>query len=153
MHLQEWLTEYLGGTKPNYYNYLAKKQDEPADVDGFLITMSAYYTGKPITVVSSTGIWRTNPTAGDDIVLIHKGGQGFMDTDHGKKTCKRTSLQPISKKENVFCLKFLFQIFAFHPREKNVLILGIVVKKETLSSEFIHAIYFQLSLTEKKQVM
>ena len=112
------MTEYLGGTKPNYYNYLAKKQDEPADVDGFLITMSAYYTGKPITVVSSAGIWRTNPTAGDDIVLIHKGGQGFMDTDHGKKTCKRTCVQPFSKKENAFVLIFFSRYLLFIPKKK-----------------------------------
>ena len=60
-----------------------KKQHETADVDAFLISMTAYYTGKPITIISANGTWQTSPTMGDDIILIHKGGQGFIDTDHG----------------------------------------------------------------------
>ena len=74
----------MSGTKLNYYSYLAEKQFESSCMDAFLITMSAYYMGKPITIVSSNGTWSTDPTDNHDIVLIYRGSQGFIDTDNGK---------------------------------------------------------------------
>ena len=82
---QEWLVEYLAGTKMNYYSYLGEKQCESGCVDAFLITMAAYYTGKPITIVASKGIWSTDPTVNHDIVMIYRGNQGFINTDNGKR--------------------------------------------------------------------
>ena len=77
-----WLETYLQGGKNNYYNYLANKQFPDSDVDGFLVMMAAFYLGKVITVVSNAGVLSTEKI-NHDIVLLHLGGQTFMDT--GKK--------------------------------------------------------------------
>ena len=76
---QEWLAEYLASTKLNYYSYLVDKQFESGCVDAFIITMAAYYTRKPITVISSYGTWSTDLTVNHNIVLIYRGNQGFIN--------------------------------------------------------------------------
>ena len=84
------MESYLQGSKNNYYNYLANKQFPDSDIDGFLVMMAAFYLGKVITVVSNACVLSTEEGVNHDIVLLHLGGQTFMDT--GKKyfsTCQQ----------------------------------------------------------------
>ena len=73
----------MEGTKSNYYHYLATKQFEDSDVDGFLVVMAGFYIGHVITVVTNSGVFSTESGINHDIVLVHLGGQTFMDTDRG----------------------------------------------------------------------
>ena len=73
---------YLEGTKVNFYDYVAGKQYESSDIDGFLVMMASYYIGKVITVVTNDGILSTDHI-NHDVVIVHLGGQTFYDTDIG----------------------------------------------------------------------
>ena len=63
---------------------MGNKADERGEVDGLLILFSAVVLGRVITIISSNGVWSTDHTMNHDIVLIHKGGNTFLETDVGK---------------------------------------------------------------------
>ena len=80
---QHWIEKYLVGSvaSQSFFEYLGDKDNEKCDIDALLITICGYYMGKCITIVSPAGIWSTETTVNHDIVLIHRGGSTFLDTD------------------------------------------------------------------------
>ena len=83
LSLQCWVEKYLQVGGSSFFSYLGAKADERGEVDGLLIMFSAIVLGRVITIISSSGVWSTDNTINHDIVLIHKGGNIFLDTDIG----------------------------------------------------------------------
>ena len=84
LFLQCWVEKYLQMARSAFLSYLGTKADERGEIDGLLIMFSAIVLGRVITINSSSGIWSTDNTMNHDIVLIHKGGNTFLNTDVGK---------------------------------------------------------------------
>ena len=83
LSLQCWVEKYLQAGGSSFFSYLGAKADERGEVDGLLIMFSAIVLGRVITIISSSGVWSTDNTINHDIVLIHKGGNIFLNTDIG----------------------------------------------------------------------
>ena len=84
---QCWVEKYLQSGGSAFFTYLGNKADERGEVDALLVMFSAIVLGRVITIISSSSVWSTDNTMNHDIVL-HKGGNTFLDMDVGK-LCKK----------------------------------------------------------------
>ena len=53
---------------------------EGSDVDGCLVMMTAFYLGRVITIITGSGIWSSEQTVNHDIVLLHRGGNHYINS-------------------------------------------------------------------------
>ena len=60
---------------------MGSKSNANCDIDGLLVIFAGLYLGRMITIISSQGTWTSEPGVNHDIILIHRGGNVFYDTD------------------------------------------------------------------------
>ena len=102
LFLQCWVEKYLQTSGSAFYTYLGTKADEGGEMDALLIMFSAIVLGRVITIISSSGVWSTDNTMNHNIVLIHKGGNIFLDTDIGKLFRNYLSKSALCMRQNMF---------------------------------------------------
>ena len=100
--LQCWVEKYLQTSGSAFYTYSGAKSDERGEVDALLIMFSTIVLGRVIMIISSSGVWSTDNTINQDIVLIHKGGNIFLDTDIGKLFRNYFRKSALCMRQNMF---------------------------------------------------